>query len=172
LNESPLNPSEYHPYYAGYIAAVGNIPLPDALENSLHDITTFISGIPEHKRNFAYASGKWSVAEVLVHLMDAERVFQYRALRFSRNDATELKGFEQDDYVPESRANERSLESIEEEFVAIRKSTMALFKSFDGECLRRSGMANGAGMSVRALGYVICGHQAHHFGILQERYMS
>ena len=71
MNESPLNPSEYHPYYAGYIAAVGNTPLPDALENSLHDITTFISGIPEHKRNFAYASGKWSVAEVLVHLMDA-----------------------------------------------------------------------------------------------------
>ena len=167
-----LDPSEYHPYYASYVALVKEAPLLEALNNGLESITSVITSIPEDKKTYSYASGKWSVAEVLVHLLDAERIFQYRALRFSRNDTTELKGFEQDDYVPESRANQRSLESILEEFVAIRKATITLFKSLNGECLRRSGMANGASMSVRALGYVICGHQAHHFKILQERYLT
>ena len=121
--------------------------------------------------DFSYADGKWSVAEVLVHLMDAERVFQYRALRFARNDRTELKGFDQDAYVPESSANSRNKKDIEEEFVAIRKSSLKLFGSLGAEELSRSGKANGTSMSVRALGFVICGHQAHHFKIIKDRYL-
>jgi len=122
--------------------------------------------------SYAYTDGKWSVAEVLVHLMDTERIFQYRALRFARNDKTELKGFEQDDYIPESEANGRDKEDVLREFLAIRNSSIALFKSFHEEQLKRSGKANGATMSVRALGCIICGHQAHHFNILKQRYLQ
>ena len=166
-----LQASEYHPYYGGYIAMVSKNDLNQALQSSLEQLESFVPSIPNTKLNFAYAEGKWTVAEVLVHLMDAERVFQYRALRFARNDKTELKGFEQDDYVPTSRANERELGALFEEFRTIRQATIALFKSFNEEELLRSGTANGANMSVRALGYVICGHQAHHLNILQERYL-
>lgn len=122
--------------------------------------------------NFSYAQGKWTIAEVLIHLMDTERIFQYRALRFARNDKTELQGFDQDSYVPESQAPNRSRNDILEEFIAIRKSSIALFASLNDEMLLRSGLASGAKMSVRALGFVICGHQVHHFNILQERYLS
>lgn len=122
--------------------------------------------------NFSYAQGKWTIAEVLIHLMDTERIFQYRALRFARNDKTELQGFDQDSYVPESQAPNRNRNDILEEFIAIRKSSIALFASLNDEMLLRSGLASGAKMSVRALGFVICGHQIHHFNILQERYLS
>jgi hypothetical protein len=172
LNVSELNSSEYHPYYEPYIKVLGNANLIDALETGLNTITGFIKNIPEDKMAYAYADGKWSVAEVLVHLMDTERIFQYRALRFARNDKTELKGFEQDDYIPESEANGRDKEELLREFLAIRNSSIALFKSFREEKLKRSGKANGATMSVRALGCIICGHQAHHFNILKERYLQ
>ena len=164
--------SEYHPYYKPYIDALGDVHLVDVLESSLVSIIDFLDQIPDSKLNFSYAEGKWTVAEVLVHLMDAERVFQYRALRFARNDRTELKGFEQDDYVLESLANKRNKKDIKEELIAIRKSSMALFNSLGSEELMRKGVANGATMSVRALGFIICGHQEHHFNILKERYLS
>jgi len=144
----------------------------DALKSGLGSINDFITQIPDAKMDFSYAYGKWSVAEVLVHIMDAERVFQYRALRFARNDGTELKGFDQDSYVPQSMANKRNKRDILEEFVALRKSSLMLFKSFDGIQLLRIGVASGTKMSVRALGFVICGHQVHHFKILEERYLS
>lgn len=172
MNISELQSSEFHSYYGPYIKQLGNVALMDALESGLESISSFIGKIPDDKLGYAYADDKWTVAEVLVHLMDAERVFQYRALRFGRNDETELKGFEQDDYIPESDANQRGKKEIINEFVAIRKSSIALFHSFDDEKLMRSGRANGAKMSVRALAFVICGHQAHHFKILEQRYLS
>jgi hypothetical protein len=172
LKVSQLQSGEYHPYYAPYIEILGNSSLSEALKSGLHLLSSFIEEIPESKMGFTYADKKWSVAEVLMHLMDTERIFQYRALRFARNDKTELKGFEQDDYVPESGANDRDKKELLEEFVAIRKSSIALFNSFNEGKLLRSGKANGATMSVRALGFIICGHQAHHFKILEERYLS
>lgn len=171
MKVSELGIAEYHSYYKPYIDALGDIHFMDALKNGLVSISDFMVQIPDAKMGFSYAEGKWTVAEVLVHLMDAERVFQYRALRFARNDQTELKGFDQDAFVPESLANKRNKKDIEEEFVAIRKSSIALFNSLTEKELMRKGVANGATMSVRALAFVICGHQAHHFKIINERYL-
>ena len=172
MKVSDLRSSEYHPYYGPYIKALGDLSLLEALQAGKNELSSFIQQVPEDKFDFSYAEGKWSIAEVLVHLCDAERVFQYRALRFARNDTTELQGFDQDIYVPESFANERSKEEILEELMAVRNSSIALFSSFRAKELIRQGSANGAEMSVRALGFVICGHQAHHFKIIRERYLT
>ncbi len=151
---------------------MGDVHLMEALNDGLDDISNFIPQIPDAKMNFSYADGKWSMAEVLVHLIDAERVFQYRALRFARNDTTELQGFDQDFYVPQSLANKRSKMNLLQEFSSVRNSSLALFGSLEEDQLKRMGSANGTPMSVRALGFVICGHQAHHFQILKERYLA
>ena len=164
-------PSEYHKFYHSYIKVAGEDELITALERGRDDFVAFLKAIPVGKLSYSYASNKWTIAEVVQHLIDAERVFQYRALRFARNDDTPLPGFDQDSYVPQSRANERTGDAICEEFVAVRNSTLALFKSFNEEELLRIGTASDAPMSVRALGFVICGHQAHHKKIIAERYL-
>ncbi|WP_422859824.1 DinB family protein [Flagellimonas sp. S174] len=166
-----LSSNEYHPYYGNYVNLAGDAPLLEALQNGQSDFQHFVLNIPEDKMDYAYDVGKWSISELLMHLIDAERVFQHRAFRFARNDKTSLPGFEQDDYVPESKAGERSKESIINEFLAVRASTIQLFGSFNEEAMKRIGTASGSQMSVRALGRVICGHQVHHFNILQERYL-
>ncbi|TAI48722.1 DinB family protein [Flagellimonas allohymeniacidonis] len=168
---SDLLPSEYHPYYAGYINIVDDVHLMSALQKGRDVFLDFVSTFPESRLHYAYADGKWTAAEVLVHILDAERVFQYRAFRFARNDKTALPGFEQDDYVLESKANDKSKEEILQEFTGIRDSTWALFASLNENELKREGSASGSLMSVRALGFVICGHQKHHLGILRERYL-
>jgi uncharacterized damage-inducible protein DinB len=171
MNSSSLNPSEYNAYYQPYISTLGQVDLLACLNDDLHSFVTFIDKLPDEKLVYAYDSNKWSIAEVLMHLLDAERIFQYRALRFSRNDTTEIPGFDQDLYVPGTRANERSKQSISEEFKAVRKATITLFSSFNNEELMRIGIASGSKMSVRALGFIICGHLKHHKGIIQERYL-
>lgn len=143
-----------------------------SLESGLDLMQLFLTKeLPDEKLHYSYAQGKWTVAEVLLHLIDAERVFQYRALRFARGDTTELKGFDQDTYVPESNAIKRTRVDILEEFLAVRNATLKLYGSLDGGSLERVGVANGAKMSVRALGFVISGHQQHHLAILRERYL-
>ena len=170
MNTSKPEPSEYHPYYSTYIKSMEDVPLIPALEKGLKDMRSFMARLEDHKLTFAYDTGKWTVAEVLVHLLDAERIFQYRALRFARNDHSELPGFEQDDYVVESFANQRTKAEILEEFVGIRQASISLFKSLNANSLQRMGTASGVKMSVRALGYVICGHQAHHLKVLEDYY--
>ncbi len=170
MNTSKPEPSEYHPYYSTYIEAMGDVPLLPALEEGLKDMQSFMACLEDHKLTFAYDTGKWTVAEVLVHLLDTERIFQYRALRFARNDRSELPGFEQDDYVVESFANQRTKAGILEEFMGIRQASISLFRSFNEDSLQRMGTASGVKMSVRALGYVICGHQAHHLKVLEDYY--
>ena len=130
-----------------------------------------INEVPENKLSFAYAEGKWTLAELLMHIIDAERVFQYRALRFARNDKTPMAGFDQNDYVPECNAKGRSKKDLLEEYAAVRESTILLFQSFDEEALKRVGNASGSDMSTRAMGFIICGHQAHHLNIIKERYL-
>lgn len=171
MKVSALGPTEYHSYYKQYITALEDVHLMNALKSGLDNISNFVAQIPDSKMNFSYADGKWSVAEILIHLIDAERVFQYRALRFARGDKTELQGFDQDLYVPQSSAEKRSKNDILEEFIAVRNSSCTLFNSFGDNELKRLGSANGTPMSVRALGFVICGHQKHHFRILKERYL-
>ncbi len=163
--------TEYHPYYGHYISLSHGDDFLEALQKGVSEFQDFVGSIPEDKMHFAYEAGKWTVSELLMHLIDAERVFQHRAFRFARNDKTALPGFEQDDYVPESEAAQRSKKEILDEFTAVRNSSIQLFSSFNDDVLKRMGTASGSQMSVRALGYVINGHQAHHLNILRERYL-
>lgn len=169
---SKPEPSEYAPYTIMYIGL-----LPDDglilqhLEDNLRATTDFMRALPEEKLSYRYAEGKWTIKEILAHLIDDERIYTYRALRFARNDQTELPGFEQDAYTIESGANERALDELLEEFAAIRRSTIALFNSFDDRVLTRSGVASGNVMSVRAAAYHIAGHELRHLNIIKERYL-
>ncbi|MGW9686181.1 DinB family protein [Flagellimonas sp. 2504JD1-5] len=169
---SELSPSEYNPFYHNYVLSVGENPLLIELEQGRDRLISFLENLPENKLGYAYADGKWTLAELLVHVIDAERVFQYRALRFARNDKTALAGFDQDIYVPQSNVDSKSKQDILEEYKTVRESTITLFRSFDEEALKRVGMASGSEMSTRAMGFIICGHQAHHLKIVHERYLD
>lgn len=163
--------TEYAPYYHTYVQLVNEDDLVLALKRIAKIWNDLISGIPEEKLNYCYAEGKWSIKEVLLHLTDAERVFAYRAMRFARNDKTELAGFDENSWVPESNAAERSLASLIKEHNNVRAASISLFESMTHEISLRTGMASGKEVSVRALGYIICGHELHHLRILQERYL-
>jgi len=123
------------------------------------------------KLNYRYAQNKWTIKEILVHIIDDERIYAYRALCFARNDKTELPGFEQDDYALHSRANERSLENILEEYEAVRNATIALFNGLPEDSLLRMGTANNNKATVRAMAYHIAGHELHHMNIIKEKYL-
>jgi len=163
---------EYAPYTIMYMSL-----LPDDgsvlvhMKDNYTVMKNFILSLPESKLMYRYAVGKWTIKETLVHITDTERIFAYRALRFARNDTTALPGYEQNDYVPYSRANERSLTDIFQEYGAVREATLSLFESFNEEDLLRKGIANGNPASVRALAYQIAGHEMHHMKIIKERYM-
>lgn len=159
-------------FYQNYVRNVEDEELLPALINSGNLTIDLIKSIPENSGSYRYAPGKWSIKEVLVHMIDAERIFAYRALRFARNDKTELHGFEENDYAPESNAEGRKLYKILEEYNNVRASTVDLFNSFNEEMLLRRGKANGNEMSVNAIGFVIVGHETHHRNILNERYFS
>ncbi|MDF0705630.1 MAG: DinB family protein [Bacteroidota bacterium] len=169
---SELPTSEYNPFYQTYVMALGNVDLFEELKNGKADFLSLLKDIPEEKLNYAYAEDKWSLAEALVHMIDTERIFQYRALRIARNDNTPLPGFDQDNYVPYSNAKNRSKQDLLEEYKAVRDATITLFNSFDGEAIKRIGTTSGSKMSVRALGFIISGHQAHHIRIINERYLD
>jgi hypothetical protein len=123
------------------------------------------------KFDFRYAEGKWTIKDIIQHLIDAERVFSYRAMRISRNDKTPLPGFEENDYVENTNANGRSIQDLLTELSAVRQSTLLLFKSFSEEQFGRIGVASNADVSVRAIGFIIIGHQKHHQKVFQERYL-
>lgn len=166
-------PGEYAPYAIQYIRL-----LPDDglvlrhLRDNLRATRELILSLPEEAFLFRYAPGKWTIKEILVHISDDERIYSYRALRFARNDRTELPGFEQDHYTRYSGAEERDVRDILRELAAVREATIALFKSFDSEALLRSGVANGAVMSVRAAVYHLAGHELHHVNLIKERYLK
>ena len=168
---SELPTSEYNPFYHTYVMALGNVDLLDELRNGKQVLFSLLEEIPEEKLTYAYAEGKWTLAEALVHMLDTERIFQYRALCIARNDKSEFPGFDQDAYVPVSNANNRSKKDLIDEYVAVRDSSITLFASLDEEALKRVGVASGSKMSVRALGFITSGHQAHHVRILRERYL-
>ncbi len=169
---SELSNSEYPPYYERYISNLSSdLDLFEELEASHHYFIKFVQDIPMEKHDYSYDTGKWTIKEIIQHLIDCERVFAYRALRFSRNDKTELAGFDQNDYVENSNANQRHLKDLLMEFSLVRHSTLSLFKSFTKDALQRKGTANKVEMSVRALGFMIIGHQEHHKKVFQERYL-
>lgn len=163
---------EYNPYAIMYIKL-----LPDDglvlkhLKENFKQVKEFIQSLSPDKLTYRYAENKWTIKEMLVHIIDDERIYAYRALRIARNDKTPLPGFEQDDYVPFSKANKRSLASIFQEYKIVRNATLSLFNSLDKEDLLRTGIANDHPVSVRALAYHIAGHELHHVNIVRERYL-
>ena len=142
------------------------------LEISLVNTMSLIRSLSEEKLSLRYANDKWSIKEVLVHIVDDERIYSYRALTFARNDKTNLPGFEQDEYAMNSYSDERTIENIMQEYEAVRKSTIKLFNGFSDAALKRIGTANGNQASVRALGYHILGHEMHHINMIKEIYLK
>jgi uncharacterized damage-inducible protein DinB len=163
---------EYAPYtimYTGLLPDDGLVL--QHLADNLQATKDFILSLPAEKLTFRYAGGKWTIKEILLHIVDDERIYAYRALRFARNDKTELPGFEQDDYAMHSAANERDIKDILKEFATVRRATISLFEGLEGEALLRAGVADGKVMSVRAAAYHIAGHELHHVRIIRERYL-
>ena len=157
-------------FYNTYLNSLEDVNLMDALYEGKEWFMDYIKELPLEKLGYSYAENKWSVAEVLIHIIDTERIFQYRAFRFSRKDETALPGFDQDAYITESNGLNRNKEDILEEYLAVRNSTITLFKNLGNEQLKRVGIASGIPWSVAALGFVISGHQKHHANILLTKY--
>lgn len=165
--------NEFAPFYKNYVDLAimrDDDPL-GLMGSSMEEFTDFLKGQPEEKLIYRYAEGKWTIKDIVQHLIDAERIFAYRALRFSRNDPNDLPGFDENAYVEEAHANQRNLEGLLKEFEMVRRSTIELFQSFSAEDLLKNGTASGNQMSVRALGFIISGHLIHHFNIIRERYL-
>ncbi len=163
---------EYAPYYGAYIGRVPDGDLCATLTTQVGETLALIHSIPESRGTHRYAPGKWSIKEVVGHLIDTERIMGYRALRIARGDATPLPGFEQNDYVPAGGFDRRTLADLSEEFAAVRQATLHLLRHFAPEALTRRGTASGNPFTPRALAYVIAGHERHHVEILRTKYLG
>lgn len=169
---SELKSTEYSSFYQTYLDILGDVELFDILARQQRNFPKFLESLPEEKLGYAYADGKWTIAEALVHVLDTERVFQYRALRFMRGDKTPMPGFDQNLFALNANVGQRTKESIIEEYKVVRGSTIALFNNMDRQALRVIGTASDAPMSVAALGFIICGHQKHHRNVIREKYLG
>jgi len=163
--------SEHPVYYKHYIGLVQGDNILKQLENQVLDVQALISGIPEEKESFAYAPGKWTIKEVLGHIIDTERILAYRALRFARKDSTELQGFDENAYVANSDYNKRTIYDIAHEFGIVRESNIVLFKHFNEEALNQIGTANNNNASVRSILFMIAGHATHHLNVIKTKYL-
>lgn len=159
-------------FYKNYVKQVEETDLIQALRISGHRTLELLHTIPDTKSDFRYAEGKWTIRELLCHMIDAERIFAYRALRFARNDKTALAGWEENDYAPQANASGRSMQKIAAEMAHLRSATIDLFEGFTPDMLSRKGVANNNELSVVALGFIIAGHEMHHCHILKERYLG
>jgi len=164
--------NEFAEYYNNYISKIEGNGVVPILENQPDELRSVISPLPEEKGTYAYGEDKWTIKEVLSHLIDGERIFAYRILRISRGDETPIEGFEQDGYIENSNATNRTFVELLEEFELQRRSNLLLLKNIDDAGSRRMGTASGYPVSVRALTYISAGHVRHHLGLLQERYLS
>ena len=171
MNKKPTK-KEYAAYYANYINQIVGDDILKILAQHTAKSIAFMNDIVEEKWDFRYAANKWSIKELYIHIIDTERIMTYRALRIARNDKTPLAGYEQDDYIPFSAAEQRSKASIIAEYEAVRQATITLFQNFTPEMWKRIGTASGWSISVLALAYIIVGHEKHHIKILKERYLS
>lgn len=172
LEIEPPAADEYDPYYQGYIERVEGKQLSLILRQQRAQVTELLAGLTEEQAAYRYAPDKWSVKEVLGHLIDTERVFVYRAMSIARGEKQSLPGFEQDEYVVTGGFDSRPLEGLSAEYEAVRNASIAFFESLDEASWLKTGTANDAAVSVRAIGYIIPGHEAHHLAILQERYLG
>lgn len=163
---------EYADFYAGYISGVPDGDLLELLSLQQEEVAASLAGVPEAKGNFAYAPGKWSLKDVLGHIADGERVFSYRALRIARGDEIPLPGFDENAWVPNAGAGARTMKDLLDELTAVRASTLALLGHLPAEATTRRGTASGKTISVRALAWIIAGHERHHLQIIRERYLG
>jgi len=161
---------EFLPYYAHYIGLVGDGEVIALLESQIRETVALLRGIPDSRCPKRYAAGKWSINEIVGHLIDAERIFGNRALRFARGDTNPIPGFEQDDYVVAGQFDDFPLSELTSEFEAVRKDTCYLYRHMSEEATARRGNANGAEVSVRALAYITAGHELHHRAVIKEKY--
>jgi uncharacterized damage-inducible protein DinB len=165
-------PGEYPDYAAMYIDLLPNDGLLlQHLQKNLQATKDLVQSLPAEKLLYRYAENKWTIKEVLVHIIDDERIYAYRALCFARGEKTPLPGFEQNDYAANSGANERDVNNIIEEYEAVRRSTIALFNGVADADLVKTGIANDRKASVRALGWHLAGHELHHINLIKERYL-
>ena len=166
------NPDEYQLFYEKYINDYSKISLKKTLKLKLNFSKRILRSIPKNKWNFTYAEGKWTVKELIQHILDAERVFVFRALHIVRKDPNPIFPFDENQYVLNSKANNRDSKSLIKEFLALSESSSIFFESLNEEQLNEKVDYNGAQISVRALGYILCGHCIHHFKVLKEKYLK
>ena len=171
MKVSDLTPSEYSPYYSAYIDLNKEHDLLGGLRIGLDETLNFFKTIPKDKLEYRYEIGKWSIKEILQHLIDTERVFAYRAMRITRGDYTPLVGFDQDVFVERSNANTRGINELISEYSSLRESTIHLFYGFSDNMLNNIGEASNSPLSPRAAGFIISGHEKHHCKVIRERYL-
>ena len=164
--------NEYPASYEAYIKAVGNQDIMRKLKNQLNEIDDFLAEIPEEKYDYAYAEGKWTVKQVIGHLIDTERVMAYRAMRIARNDETPLPGFDQDAYANNLDVAKRSYMDLVDELLLMRQANLYFYKSLTESDYKKKGTVSDHVLSVGALLYVIGGHVEHHFKVLKEKYLK
>jgi len=169
MNKPETN--EYAPYYGNYIGQVGDDDVVSILAGQASELRAALSGLADDRGSYAYADGKWTIKEVLSHIIDGERIFAYRILRISRGDATPVEGFEQDDYIATSNANHRSFADLLDEFDLQRRSNLLMLKNINDEASQLMGTASGNPVSARAVIYIMAGHVKHHLRILNDRYL-
>lgn len=163
--------TEYAPFYETYVKLVPDIELMDAFTQSFIIVDQIWEKIPESKADFQYAANKWTIKQVLQHIIDTERIFNFRALCFARGEQQPVFGFDENAYADQATVTHRKLQDIQAEWFFLRQSTTYLFGSFNDDMLQKNGIANGNMISVKALGYIIIGHSLHHFNIIKERYL-
>ena len=158
-------------FYHKYIDQIKDAELAAAFQKHENVLDSILKDLPEEKWNYRYAEGKWSVKELVQHIIDAERIFCYRALRFARKDTAELPGFDENKFAEAAQAEKRNKEDLLDELNIVERSSAQLFASFDEEQLDQSGIANGNSVYVKAIGFIIVGHTIHHKNILLEKYL-
>lgn len=171
FNTMNISDDEYGSFYAGYINLSRGVPLEPQLQNQADEILAILTSLSNEDALYRYAEGKWTLKEVFGHLIDTERIFGYRAVCIARGEPNALPGYDQDLYVNNARFNEFPIDKIEKSYLAVRQSTLELFSEFNGDELLRRGTVNESSCTVRALGYIIAGHEHHHLNILAEKYL-
>ncbi len=162
---------EYAPYFAQYVSRIGDEDILELLERQIGETATALAGLDDRDAEFRYAEGKWSIKEVLGHVADTERVMVYRAVCFARGERSPLPGFDENEYVRHAKFGARRLADLVAEFRAVRAATIPFFAGLDAEELMRAGTANNRPYTVRAVAYIVAGHERHHRAILEERYL-
>lgn len=166
------SPAEYAPYYQSYIDQVNETDIMQVLRSELDDLDVLLGNVPAEQETYAYADGKWTIRQIVGHLIDGERVFGYRALCIARGEKQNLPGFDENEYMTTAPYNAIELEDLLSELRLVRLSNIAMFRSLDDAAWERTGTANANDVTVRAIAFIMAGHLRHHMNVLRERYSA